>query len=133
MMAAAAERHPNTQCHPSFDAAMAAPPASEARQRLIGNLIDAYFQSARALAASETAAFVPLDEGLAVLSRHAQALGYDAVVLFLDELILWLASQAADLAFVNREGQKIAKLVEVMSADRPIPIISFIARQRARR
>jgi hypothetical protein len=28
---------------------------------------------------------VPLDEGLAVLSRHAQALGYDAVALFLDE------------------------------------------------
>ena len=63
----------------SFDAAMQAPPASEARQRLIGNLIDAYFQSARALAVSETAAFVPLDEGLAVMSRHAQALGYDAV------------------------------------------------------
>ena len=107
-----------------------APPASEARQRLIGDLIDAYFQSARALAASETAAFVPLDEGLAVMSRHAQALGYDAVILFLDELILWLASQAADLAFVNREGQKIAKLVEAMTADRPIPIVSFIARQR---
>src|SRR5438094_133394 len=28
------------------------------------------------------------------------------------------------------QGQKIAKLVEAMSADRPIPIISFIARQR---
>jgi hypothetical protein len=109
---------------------MQAPPASEARQRLIGALIDTYFESARALAASETAAFVPLDEGLAVMSRHAQTLGYDAVVLFLDELILWLASQAADLAFVNREGQKIAKLVEAMSADRPIPIVSFIARQR---
>ena len=26
------------------------------------------------------------------MSRHAQALGYDAVILFLDELILWLAS-----------------------------------------
>ncbi len=52
------------------------------------------------------------------------------MVLFLDELILWLASQAADLAFVNREGQKMAKLVEAMSADRPIPIVSFIARQR---
>src|SRR5262245_40376860 len=114
----------------SFEAAMQAPPASEARQRLIGNLIDAYFQSARALTVSETAGFVPLDEGLAVMSRHAQALGYDAVVLFLDELILWLASQAADLAFVNREGQKIAKLVEAMGADRPIPIVSFMARQR---
>ena len=55
---------------------------------------------------------------------------YDAVILFLDELVLWLASHAADIAFVNREGQKVAKLVEAMTADRPIPIVSFIARQR---
>ena len=73
---------------------------------------------------------MPLDEGLSVLSKHAQALGYDAVILFLDELVLWLASHAADIAFVNREGQKVAKLVEAMTADRPIPIVSFIARQR---
>src|SRR5262249_17507915 len=114
----------------SFEAAMQAAPTSEARQRLIGNLIDAYFQAARTVAAGDTAAFVPLDEGLSVMSKHAQALGYDTVILFLDELILWLASQAADLAFVNREGQKIAKLVEAMTAARPIPIVSFIARQR---
>jgi hypothetical protein len=42
------------------------------------------------------------------MSRHAQSLGYDTLVLLLDELILWLASHAADLKFVNREGQKIA-------------------------
>ena len=54
---------------------MAAAPASEARQRLIGNLIDAYFQSARALAASESAAFVSLDEGLAVMSQARAGAG----------------------------------------------------------
>jgi hypothetical protein len=64
------------------------------------------------------------------MSRHAQSFGYDALVLFLDELILWLASHAADLEFVNREGQKVAKLVEAMTAERPVPIVSFIARQR---
>lgn len=66
----------------------------------------------------------------AVLRRlhiGSHATGY---VLFLDELILWLASHAADLEFVNREGQKVAKLVEAMTAERPIPIVSFIARQR---
>lgn len=68
----------------SFITAMTAPPAAEVRQRLIGNLIDAYFQSARVLASGHTEAFVSLDEGLAVMSRHAQALGYDAVILFLD-------------------------------------------------
>ena len=38
---------------------------------------------------------MPLDDGLSVISKHAKALGYDAVILFLDELILWLASHAA--------------------------------------
>ncbi|HEX8831550.1 MAG TPA: hypothetical protein VF705_10310, partial [Longimicrobium sp.] len=60
----------------------------------------------------------------------ARALGYDAVVLFLDELVLWLARHAADPAWVNREGQKVAKLVEAARMDRALPIVSFIARQR---
>ena len=42
-----------------------------------------------------------LDKGLSVLSKHAQSLGYDALILFLDELILWLASHAQDLKFVH--------------------------------
>ena len=114
----------------SFEAAMAAPPMSEARIRLVGNLVDAYFQAARELAATSEEGFVSLDEGLSIMSKHAQALGYDAIVLFLDELILWLASHAADHTFLSREGQKVAKLVEAMTAERPIPIVSFIARQR---
>jgi hypothetical protein len=113
-----------------FDLALNAPPGSEDRARLVGDLIDAFFESARGVAADGKESFVPLDEGLTVMSRHAQSLGYDALVLFLDELILWLASHAADLEFVNREGQKVAKLVEAMTAERPIPIVSFIARQR---
>nr|MDQ2696262.1 phage resistance protein [Pseudomonadota bacterium] len=114
----------------AFAQALNAPPGAEERMRLVGALIDAFFESARGVAADGRESFVPLDEGLAEMSRHAQSLGYDAVVLFLDELILWLASHAADLSFVNREGQKVAKLVEAMTARRPIPLISFIARQR---
>ena len=113
-----------------FDLALTAVPGSEDRSRLVGDLIDVFFESARGVAADGKESFVPLDEGLAVMSRHAQSLGYDALILFLDELILWLASHAADLEFVNREGQKVAKLVESMTAERPIPIVSFIARQR---
>ena len=64
------------------------------------------------------------------MSRHAHALGYDAVILFLDELILWLASRAADVSFVSSEGTKLVKLVEAGNADRPIPLVSFVARQR---
>ena len=112
----------------SFEAALAAEPGSDERARLVGDLVDSFYTSQRELAAGE--GFVSLDEGLVILSRHARSLGYDAVVLFLDELILWLASHAADTAFVNREGQKVAKLVEATRMDRKLPIVSFIARQR---
>ena len=113
-----------------FEAALEAPPGDDERLRLVGDLIDAYFSAARTVDATNDERFVPLDEGLSVMSRHARDLGYDALILFLDELVLWLASHAADTAFVNREGQKVAKLVEAMQSDRPIPIVSFIARQR---
>ena len=113
-----------------FEAALTAEPGSEERARLVGDLVDSFFSAHKDLAVGQAEGFVPLDEGLVILSRHAQALGYDAVVLFLDELVLWLASHAADPAWVNREGQKVAKLVEAAQMDRAVPIISFIARQR---
>src|SRR5262249_15111879 len=75
-------------------------------------------------------AFVDLEEGLSVISAHAKGLGYDALILFLDELILWLASRAADAAFISREGPKLVKLVEYHNTNRPTPVVSFIARQR---
>ena len=56
--------------------------------------------------------FVDLDPGLAVIAEHAKCLGYDAVVLFLDELVLWLAFSVQDAEFFRRESQKITKLVE---------------------
>jgi hypothetical protein len=113
-----------------FDQALSAPPRSEDRSRLVGDLVDRFFTSYGGVAGATDEAYVSLDEGLSIVSKHARTLGYDAVILFLDELILWLASHAADLAFVNREGQKLAKLVEAQTADRPIPLVSFVARQR---
>jgi hypothetical protein len=109
----------------SFDAAARAGGGSEERGRLVNSLVRTLFPAAR-----QTAGFVSLDDGLAVMSRHAQSLGYDGVILFLDELILWLASRSGDTAFVNREAPKLVKLVEAGVGERPIPIVSFIARQR---
>jgi hypothetical protein len=80
--------------------------------------------------ASTGESFVSLDDGLSIMSRHARELGYDAVILFLDELVLWVASHAADVSFVSREGTKLVKLVEATNAERPVPLISFVARQR---
>ena len=113
----------------SFDAATLEAPNGEERSRLVGDLISKFFTSFRSIAASGES-FVSLDDGLSIMTRHAQALGYDAVILFLDELVLWLASHAADVGFVSREGTKLVKLVEATNADRPIPLVSFVARQR---
>jgi hypothetical protein len=77
-----------------------------------------------------SAEYLDLDTGLAVITRHARSLGYDALVLFLDELILWLSGRISDHAFVNTEGAKLNKLVESADSTRPIPLISFVARQR---
>lgn len=114
----------------SFEAAMLEGPSGEERTRLVGDLIARYFTAYAGMAESRGETFVQLDDGLAIMSRHAKALGYDAVILFLDELILWLASRAADASFVSREGTKLVKLVEAGNADRPIPLVSFVARQR---
>jgi hypothetical protein len=96
----------------------------------VGALVKMFFQTQRHLSAAQRELYTTLDEGLAAMSRHAQELGYEAVILFLDEFILWLASRAADAAWIVREGQKVAKLIEAGSAERPIPIVSFMARQR---
>jgi len=113
-----------------FDAALVAPPASDERTRLVGDLVQYVFPAFRGVAQGKDEAYVDLDVGLSVISAHAKSLGYDALILFLDELILWLATHSADLNFVQTEGNKLAKLVESRKADRPVPIISFVARQR---
>lgn len=92
---------------------------------LVTDLSNLYKASAHVLAEC-----VPIDHGLSIISRHAKALGYDGLILFLDELFLWLAAHAADHKFLQVETAKLAKLVESQNADRPAPIVSFIARQR---
>lgn len=115
-----------------FETATSAPPGpdSEDRVQLVGKLVKTFFTSYQDVARTQEEAYIPLDDGLSVVSKHAKSLGYDAVILFLDELVLWLASHAARLDFMHQEGQKLAKLVEAQRADRPIPLVSFVARQR---
>ncbi len=113
-----------------FEAAILEPPSGAERRRLIADLIARFFSSYKTVAEGGGEAFVPIDDGLAIMSQHAAALGYDAVILFLDEMILWLATHAADFTFVSSEGAKLSKLVEAQRADRPIPLVSFVARQR---
>ena len=96
------------------------------REQLFSALVKTRFKAY----AQESRAYVDLDSGLGTLARHAESLGYEGVVLFLDELILWLAHRAGEAAWLHNETQKMVKLVEAQEAQRPIPIVSFIARQR---
>ena len=109
----------------SFQQALQAPPNNEQRHRLVSDLVETHFPAMR-----QTTEFVSIDDGLSIMSAHAKSLGFDALILFLDELILWLASHAANVDFVGREAQKLPKLVESQNSHRPAPIISFVARQR---
>lgn len=113
-----------------FEAALTAPAGSDERFGLVGALTGAFYATQRRLSAARQERYTTLDEGLSAMSHHARDLGFDAVILFLDEFILWLASRAADAAWIAREGQKVAKLVESANADRPVPVVSFMARQR---
>lgn len=107
-----------------YEAALNASPEDAERRELVSALVNSYFGSF-----TETADYVDLDRGLVVISDHAKDLGYDAVVLFLDELVLWLAFSVRDTEFFARESQKITKLVESSGRQRAIPLVSFISRQ----
>lgn len=74
--------------------------------------------------------FVDIDRGLGIISRHAKALGYDVIVLLLDELILWLSYMARDPRRLGESVQRLVKLVEATDNNRPAPFCSMIARQR---
>src|SRR6266536_394717 len=108
----------------SYAAARAAEPGTEQRQLLVTALAEHYFS-----AYTQQASYVDLDTGLAAMAAHAKGLGYDAVVLFLDELVLWLAFSVQDREFFRRESQKLTKLVETGVGGRAIPLVSFVARQ----
>jgi len=113
----------------SYAAALAEPVGGAQRSRLTGDLIATHLPVMREVYRGQVGGWVDFDLGLAEIARHAAARGNDALVFFLDELILWLGSRMADPTWVAREGQKLVKFVEFTS-ERTIPIIAFVARQR---
>ncbi|TMU14881.1 phage resistance protein [Halomonas sp. ATBC28] len=121
----------------SFEAVLQGRASMEDHTSLVSALVGTFFQSMADLAnatseelqTGEKVGYVDFDEGLRIMTQHAKSLGYDAVVLFLDELILWLASHISDQQFIANNIQKVVKLVEP-SEPRALPVASFIARQR---
>jgi hypothetical protein len=114
----------------SFEAVLDSRSGAEEEQRLVGDLVGSLFTSYADLAnRNQSNAYLDFDSGLAVLCRHAKALGYNAVILFLDELVLWLASRLADRAVITSEIQKVVKLVE---SNQPRPAAGQFYRAAAR-
>ena len=113
----------------TYEAARKGPVGDAERGRLGGAIVARLLPGFRKAMSGNATGYVDLDTGLAELARHARDRGSDGLILFLDELILWLGSRIRDTAFVEREGQKLIKLIE-FTTERPIPIVSFVARQR---
>lgn len=113
-----------------LDRAFAAPAGNAVRDRLVSALLSGPMSSYAEGARGDAKAFLPLENGLAVISRHAKSLGYDGLILFLDELILWLQAHMSNREKVNSEVSKLVKLIESGDSSRPVPIVSFISRQR---
>ncbi|MGW5613092.1 PglY protein [Streptomyces sp. NPDC003877] len=113
-----------------LDRAFEAPAGDPDRDALVSALLSGPMASYAQGARGDKEAFLPLENGLSVISRHAKSLGYDGVVLFLDELILWLQAHMGEQDFVREQVQKLVKLIESGDSDRPVPIVSFISRQR---
>jgi hypothetical protein len=113
----------------TYERAAGKPPTDSEHQQLVSDVVAAFLPGHGSLLRAE-GRYLDIDAGLAVMSQHASSLGYDAVVLFLDELVLWLMTRLADQAFVSKEATNVSKLVEAAAADRPAPLVSFVARQR---
>ncbi|MFI9462622.1 BREX-2 system ATPase PglY [Streptomyces xiamenensis] len=103
---------------------------AELRAKLVHEASTTWFPGFTRNAGEDEHGFISLDAGLSVIAEHAKGLGYDGLILFMDELILWLANRIHDQRFVSREADKITNFVEGADSRRAIPIVSFIARQR---
>ncbi|UQA97318.1 PglY protein [Streptomyces halobius] len=113
-----------------LDQAFAAAPGDSVRDWLASALLSGPYSSYSRGALGAKNAFLPLENGLDIISRHAKSLGYDGLILFLDELILWLQAHLTKRTFVNDEVNKLVKVIESGTGGRALPIVSFISRQR---
>lgn len=108
-----------------YDAARSKPAGDADRQSVVADLVRTYFP-----AFENTGTWLEMTDGLRAMTEHAKSLNYEGVVLFLDELVLWLANHLRDTTFIQTETSKVAKLVETGIGALPIPLVSFVARQR---
>ncbi|MDC3959008.1 hypothetical protein KEG38_34455 [Polyangium jinanense] len=107
-----------------FEAAMELAGSAEARA-LAGELAKTPWLEGMAAGAD----LVKLGPGLQILAEHLARLGYEGVILFLDELVLWL-STFQDPKKLALETPKVSTLVEHGDYPPALPFLTFAARQR---
>lgn len=110
----------------TFEAAAAEAPGHPDRDRLVSDLIAAYFP-----AYERSGEWLSMKDGLRALTGHAKSLGYEGLVFLIDEVVLWLGQHLGDQNWVQGEIEKVVQLGENAAAGLPVPITSFLARQRA--
>ncbi|WP_349827920.1 DUF6079 family protein [Brevibacterium litoralis] len=108
-----------------YDRARHQEPGSSERDHLVAQILEHHLTSAQ-----NAGEWLDMTEGLAAMTRHAKSLGYDGIILFLDELVLWLANHVRNSEFIATEIEKVTKLVETGASDLALPLVSFVARQR---
>ncbi|GHH78641.1 hypothetical protein [Promicromonospora soli] len=108
-----------------YEAARGKAAGDSDRQKVVAALVASYFP-----AFEQTGTWLDMTTGLQAMTAHAKDLGYDGIVLFLDELVLWLAGHLRDTTFISNETSKVAKLVETGTGKLAVPLVSFVARQR---
>jgi len=104
-----------------FEAAIAAPPESEDRRQLIGDLVATLLTSYATAMRGQAEVYVPLEDGLAVMSAHCQESWLRCGHPVSRRTHSLARQPCGRYAFVNREIQKIVKLVESQTAQRPVP------------
>lgn len=109
----------------SFAAAARSEPGNPNRDRLVGDLVSSYFK-----ASVRAGEWLPMADGLRAMTAHAKSLGYQGLVFLIDEIVLWLGQHLANQDWVQNEIEKVVQLAENAAANLPIPITSFLARQR---
>lgn len=110
----------------TFDAAAAEAPRHPDRIRLVADLTAVYFPGY-----GRSGEWLPMKDGLHALATHAKMLGYQGLVFLIDEVVLWLGQHLGDQNWVQGEIEKVVQVGENAAAGLPIPITSFLARQRA--
>ena len=87
----------------------------------MGDLVQFIFPAFRGIAQGKDEAYVDLDVGLSVISAHAKSLGYDALILFLDELVLWLCHALGRHRLRPDRGEQAGEAGRVSQVGSPCP------------